>query len=1640
MSFRLTSVFLLLSLLCWQDGLLATDTATPAKVRMESWRRHVHLEDVSPFKHLNWRALGPTRQGGRIEAIACSAGRPSTIYVGVGSGNLWKSDNNGITWTPVFEKQSTFTIGDVAVAPSDANILWVGTGETQPRHSGYSYAGTGVFKSTDGGATWANMGLSDTHHIGKVLIHPTDPDIVYVGAIGHAWTDNAERGLFKTLDGGRTWKAVLSINQQTGVVDLVMDPGDPETLYAATWQKTRYKMAGRHSGIHKTTDGGASWTRLENGLPKNVELGRSGLAVATSKANVVYAFIDNHAPGEKPGQIVGAEVYRSDDKGESWKRTHQESLRHVYTEYGWKFADIHVAPDDEDDLFILGNRGYRSKDGGKTFERIGEKIVRLHDHKATVMHLDQHELWIDPTDPDRLLLGNDGGLYISNDRGATWLHVNNLPIGEFYTVHLDMNKPYKIYGGTQDNASLFGPNTARLEDTKEDDWTQVFLDQWGGGDGFVTLPDPTDPEWIYYEHQHGAIYHKRLGGSVLTGARGDRHIEPRADGDGVPSTNGPPYRFAWHTPFVISHHDPYTLYVGGNTLLKSTTRGEEWTVVSHEFSVEPGEGNRGPAPLGVITALAESRLKPGLLLVGLDNGQVHVTEDDGRTWRRRDAGLPKKWVSHVETSRHCLGTVYLSMTGYREDDFATYLYRSSDHGATWQSIAANLPGESVNVIREDPRSADVLYVGTDLGVYVSTDRGTSWHSLSATLPTTPVHDLAIHPREHELVIATHGRSIFSLDVGELVDTSRPEPSETAVVRSAEERLTTDLVRDIPLRAIGPALKPGRVADIAIDPSNRSVWYLAVASGGLWKTTNRGDQWTPIFDEGGSYSLGCVTLDPNDPQVVWLGTGENSANRSVGYGDGVYKSTDGGENWTHCGLRDSQHIGQILVDPRNSNVVYVASQGPLWSPGGDRGLFKTSDGGRTWKAVLQVSENTGITDIVFDPRDPDVIYAAAYQRRRHVGVLIGGGPESAIYKSDDGGDHWQKLTNGLPSVDTGRIALAVSPQNPNVVYALITAAHGEGGFFRSADRGATWTRQSNYDALDPQYYGEIYADPHRFDRVYSVDVRIHVTEDGGKSFRPLRWNMHVDNHAMAFDPTDVNHMLVGNDGGLYETHDGGDTWRHFTNLTTGQFYRVIADNALPFYNVYGGTQDNGSMGGPSRTIHRVGIRTSDWIVTGGADGFQPNVDPQDTNILYSTSQNGGINRFDKRTGNGVGIRPRPEENDPPIRWHWDSPFIISPHSPSRLYFAGNRLFRSDDRGDDWQAVSPDLTRQLDRDKIPVMGRLWDEDAVQKHRFTTQLSVISALAESPVREGLLYVGTDDGLVHVSDNGGKDWRKIEKFPGIPAWTYVSDVCASQHDAKTLYVALNNYQQGDFAPYLLKSADRGKTWTSIAGNLPDRHVVWSIVEDHVNPKLLFAGTELGLFFTVDGGRRWVQLKAGAPTVPFRDLQLQRRENDLVVATFGRGLFVLDDYTALRHLTDDNLAEEARLMPPRSARAYHELRYEVAAFGNYATPNPPYGAALTYYLRDGLPQNDRNKVILKITDCEGNAVAQVASPTVAGLHRVTWDLRGKTRQDEGEGRRGPVSLIRPGQYRVTLTKMVDGVETELGQPQTLRVIPYSEE
>jgi photosystem II stability/assembly factor-like uncharacterized protein len=889
--------------------------------------------------------------------------------------------------------------------------------------------------------------------------------------------------------------------------------------------------------------------------------------------------------------------------------------------------------------------------------------------------------------------------------------------------------------------------------------------------------------------------------------------------------------------------------------------------------------------------------------------------------------------------------------------------------------------------------------------------------------------------------------------------------------------------DLKLRFIGPAVCSGRVVAFAVHPQDRGQYYVAAASGGVWKTVNGGTTWTPIFDSEGSYSIGDIVLDPKSPNVVWVGTGENNSQRSVGYGDGVYRSDDGGKSWKKMGLEKSEHIGRIVIDPRNSDVVYVAAQGPLWGPGGDRGLYKTTDAGKTWKKVLDISENTGVTDVVIDPRNPDVLIAAAYQRRRHVWTLINGGPESALYKSTDGGTNWTKLKSGLPSEDLGRIGLAIAPTHPDTVYAIVESTDKKGGIFRSTDFGATWDKRNDYDA-QAQYYARIFVDPKNEDRLYVMGVRIQVSDDGGKSLKALGERAkHVDNHVIWIDPANTNYYLVGCDGGIYESSDRGANWRFISNLPITQFYDVTVDNAGPFYHVYGGTQDNFTLGGPARTRSVHGITNADWFVTQDGDGFHSRVDPKDANIVYSEAQYGALVRFDRRTGQRMEIQPQPGKGEAPLRWNWDSPLLLSPHSNTRLYFGANRLFRSDDRGDTWKAISPDLTRQLDRNSLPVMGKLWGPDAVAKHLSTSFYGNLTALSESPKQENLLYAGTDDGLIQVTEDAGKNWRKIEKFTDVPERTYVSRILASQHDAATVYAAFDNHKNADFKPYLLKSTDEGKTWTSIGTGLPANGPVLAIAEDHVDANLLFAGTEFGLHFTQDGGKNWTRLKAGLPTIAVRDLAIQKQENDLVVGTFGRGIYVLDDYSVLRHTGAELADKKSALFPVKDALLYIPSRqyglrgkaFQGASF--YTADNPAFGATFTYYLKDEYKTKKQKRldaekeaeknhqpvpyptleelraeaeeepptVLLSVMDPTGKVIRTLTGPVTAGIHRVTWDLREPGAAlprpkpqdaDEdvfAEADVGP--LVMPGSYRVTLSSRVGGTEILLIKPVEFNVV-----
>ena len=880
------------------------------------------------------------------------------------------------------------------------------------------------------------------------------------------------------------------------------------------------------------------------------------------------------------------------------------------------------------------------------------------------------------------------------------------------------------------------------------------------------------------------------------------------------------------------------------------------------------------------------------------------------------------------------------------------------------------------------------------------------------------------------------------------------------------------------RLVGPAVTSGRVVGFAVHPHDRSHYYVAAGSGGVWKTTNAGTTWTPVFDGEGSYSIGCVVLDPTNPNVVWVGTGENNSQRSVGYGDGVYKSTDGGRTWANVGLKQSEHVAKIHVDPKNPDTVYVAAQGPLWSAGGDRGLYKTTDGGKTWDRILNVDEHTGVTDFVVDPKNPSVIVAATYQRRRHVWTIINGGPGSAVRRTTDGGKTWAKVGGGLPGGELGRIGLAAAPSDPDTLYAIVEAPDRAGGIFRSTDHGLTWEKRNPFDA-QAQYYAHLVVDPTDKNRLYAMNVNIQVSEDGGATLAPLpgRWK-HVDNHELWIDPKDPRYLLCGCDGGVYESFDRGANWHFKPNLPITQFYDVACDEGGPFYHVYGGTQDNYTLGGPARTRSAHGITNADWFVVQGGDGFHCKVDPTDPLTVYGEFQYGGLCRYDRRTGQRVQIQPQSGAGEPPLRWNWDSPLVISPHKPTRLYFAANRLFRSDDRGDSWTAVSPDLTRQLDRNSLPVMGKLWGPDAVFKHGSTSLYGNIVALAESPKTEGLIYVGTDDGLIQISENGGKAWRKVEQFPGVPERTYVSKLVAGQHDASTVFAAFDNHKNGDFAPYLLRSTDAGKTWASIAGDLPPRGTVYCVVEDHGAPNLLFCGTEFGLFFTADGGKKWQRLRNGLPTIQVKDLCVQRKADDLVIGTFGRGIYVLNDYSPLRSLNRDTLAKEAHLFAAKDATLY----VPSTQFGGggkaflgasfYTAENPAFGASFTYHLRDALKTRKQKRqdaekaaekagkplpyptldelraeaneeppaVVLVVSEADGTVVRTLTGPTAEGLHRVTWDLRdpaatlprglpaGEADEDDiGPGPSGP--LVAPGRYSVRLFKRVDGVTTPHAGP-----------
>ncbi len=868
------------------------------------------------------------------------------------------------------------------------------------------------------------------------------------------------------------------------------------------------------------------------------------------------------------------------------------------------------------------------------------------------------------------------------------------------------------------------------------------------------------------------------------------------------------------------------------------------------------------------------------------------------------------------------------------------------------------------------------------------------------------------------------------------------------------------------RSIGPAFTSGRISDFAVNPKNHSEYYVAVSSGNIWKTVNNGTTWEPIFEKNGAYSIGSLAMDPNNSNVVWAGTGENNHQRALGYGNGVYKTIDGGKSWKNMGLKESRQIGMIAIDPRDSDVVYVAAEGSAWGPGGERGLYKTKDGGKNWTKVLDISENTGINNVVLDPSDPDVVYATSEQRRRRAFGKIGGGPETALYKSTDGGTTFDKVTSGLPKGDMGGMGIAISPVDNNVIYLIIEAQNDEGGFFRSTDRGASFSKMSSYSSSG-QYYNTIVADPVDADKVYSMETRTQITVDGGKNWEVLGNNeRHVDDHAMWIDPNDTKHIMIGGDGGIYESFDAGKNYVFKSNLPVTQFYRVFADNSYPFYWVYGGTQDNNSYGGPNQNTSSAGVALGEWVVTVGGDGFFQAVDPDDPNIVYSEYQYGNVYRYDKKSGETTGIKPAPLKGEETYRWNWDAPMLLSPHNGQTLYMAANKVFKSTDRGNSWVKISEDITRNEDRNMFPMMGKYWPSDAVVKHVSTSQWGTILAMVESTVKEGLIYVGTDDGLIQATDNGGKTWTKTASFPGVPEYTPVSDIMPSRFDENVVFASFNNTKGDDFKPYIFKSSDKGKTWVSIANNLPENGSVHTIEQDFIKENLLFVGTEFSFFTSVDGGKFWKKMDAGLPDIAVRDITIQQRENDLVIATFGRGFYIIDDYSALREVNDDFLKTEGHVFPIADALMYLQTggRYGQGST-QYLGANPEFGATFTYFLNEvpktlketrlkkegelfkeskPIPQPTKEQLkaeenqldaylAFTITDASGDIVKNIYKKPSAGINRVVWNLRNQgltparkpiTKFDAtNSGSDGILAM--PGAYKVSMSLVFDG-ETKL--------------
>ena len=874
---------------------------------------------------------------------------------------------------------------------------------------------------------------------------------------------------------------------------------------------------------------------------------------------------------------------------------------------------------------------------------------------------------------------------------------------------------------------------------------------------------------------------------------------------------------------------------------------------------------------------------------------------------------------------------------------------------------------------------------------------------------------------YALILLLNTILIFSFLFGE------KKPSQVETILSDDSFLS-----GLKWRCIGPANMGGRIDDIAVVESRPHIIYVGTASGGVWKTINNGITWEPIFDDQATSTIGDVTVAPSNPDTVWIGTGEPNNRQSSSWGNGAYKSTDGGKTWKNMGLGNTHHIGRIVIHPSDSNIVYVAALGHLWGPNKERGLYRTTDGGKTWTNIKSIDENTGFVDVAIDPENPHILYAAAYQRRRRGWGFNGGGQGSGLFRTTDGGETWVQLTNGLPSGNIGRIGVDIYDKNSNIVYAIIE--HKDGGVFRSEDKGLSWNKMSETNPR-PMYYSQIRIDPNNDQRIWILSGSMYVSDDGGKTFQTdliIRYprserRVHSDQHALWINPVDSDHMILGNDGGIYISYDRGKSWDSIDTLPLGQFYEIGFDMGKP-YNVFGGLQDNGCWGGPSASWKRLGITNEDWFKFGGGDGFYTQVDPSDNTIIYGESQHGSLFRFDLKTGLSKPIKPIPANPEETYRFNWNSPILISPHDPNTIYLGGNRLFISKDRGETWEATV-DLTTQRDKEKLPLMGVLSDEDTLSRDDGIPFYGDITSITESPLKKGLLYVGTDDGNLQVSKDSGKTWKNlIANVPGVPRYTNVSRIVASQHERGRAFVTFDGHRNDDFNPYILITADFGETWTKITGNLAYEGTVNVIREHHSNPDLLFVGTERGAYFSIDRGRKWIKFKNDFPTVPVDDIAIHPRENDLIFGTHGRSIWILDDIGPLEQLNEEVLASPFYLFDIRKATMFSASFSHIDFFKGhlghkvYVAPNPPYGASISY----SLLESTKKDIKIVVQDSFGGIVRELKGPGKKGINRIPWDLRYELPDSisDEQIRSHPAPMVLPGIYTVTL-KITDIVITK---------------